>query len=93
MLLLSIVPAVIVVTIFSLTGILSSNHDTGNSWLYAMPIFAILFGISTYRSMKKQKKFLETYKVIISDNEITREQMNTPPLTISFMEIKEIIRS
>jgi len=93
MLLLSIIPLVIVVTIFSLTNMLGGKHDTDNSWLYALPIIAILFGISSYRSSKKQKKFLETYKVTISDNEITREQMNTRPLTISFMEIKEIIKS
>lgn len=69
MLLLTIIPVIIIVTTFSLTNMLDSKHDTGNSWLYALPIFAIWFGISTYRSMKKQKKFLETYKVTISDKE------------------------
>jgi len=93
MLLLTIIPFVIVVTIFSLTNILGSKHDTDNTWLYVLPIFPIMLGISSYRSIKKQKKFLETYKVTISDNEVTREQMNTPPLTISFMEIREIIKS
>jgi hypothetical protein len=93
MLLLSIIPLVIVVTIFSLTNMLGGRHDTDNTWLYVLPLFPIMLGISSYRSIKKQKKFLETYKVTISDNEITREQLNTPPLTISFMEIKEIIKS
>ena len=93
MFLITIVPMIIVVTIFLLTNILNNKHNNDDTWLYVLPIFAIMFGISIYRSMKKQKKFLETYKVTISDNEITREQMNTPPLTISFMEIKEIIKS
>ena len=93
MLLITIPFMVIVVVIFLVTNIFGSKHDADNTWLYILPIFPIMFGISSYRSMKKQKQFLASYRVTISDNEITREQMNTPPLTINFMEIKEIIKS
>jgi hypothetical protein len=36
---------------------------------------------------------LLSYSVTISDDDITREQFDTPPLTINFMEIKEIIKA
>jgi len=76
--------------IFLIPNILGSKGQTGDTWLYMVAIFPIIFGIGTYRTLKRQKKFLESFSVTISDNEITREQMNTPPLTINFMEIKEI---
>jgi hypothetical protein len=44
-------------------------------------------------SFRKQKKFLLSYSVTVSDEGVTREQLNTPPLSISFMEIKEIIKT
>jgi hypothetical protein len=53
----------------------------------------ILIGFSYYRGLKKQKRLLMSYTVTLSDNEIIREQLNTPSLTINFMEIKEIIKS
>ena len=69
-----------------------TKGEAGDSWLYAADIFPIIFGFGTYRTLKRQKQFLMSYSVTISDNEITREQMKTPPLTISFMEIKEIVK-
>jgi hypothetical protein len=90
---MTVIPMIIVVAVYLLINTVGSQHNNDNTWLYVLPIFPIMFGISSYRSMKKQKKFLETYKVTISDNEITREQMNTLPMTINFMEIKEIIKS
>jgi len=78
--------------IFIIPNILGSKGQSGDTWLYMVAIFPIIFGIGTFRTLKRQKKFLESYSVTISDNEITREQMNTPALTINFMEIKEIVK-
>ena len=60
---------------------------------YLIPILAVWFGFGIFRSLRKQKKLLMSYRLTISEEGITREQMNTPPLSISFMEIKEIIKT
>lgn len=84
---------VVLVLIFVAYNLYTSGGAAGDTWLYFAPIVPIIYIFSIVRSLKKQKKFLLSYTINISDNEIMREQMNTPPLTINFMEIKEIIRS
>jgi hypothetical protein len=54
---------------------------------------AAIYGFNIYRSFKKQKKFLQSYCVTISEEGVTREQWNTPPLSISSLEIREIIKT
>jgi len=60
--------------------------------LIGIGIVLVFIGFSTYRGMKKQKEFLENYRLTIEDNVITRQQPNTEELTIYFHEIKEITR-
>ena len=63
---------------------------------YVVIFFAVFGGMmlfSSYRGLKKQKLFLENYKLTIEDNVITREQPNTEELTIYFHEVKEIYRN
>jgi len=78
-------------------GILISNSTSGkedvNTSFFVFPVVAILIGFSLYRGLRKQKEMLMSYSVTISDDRVTREQMNTRPLSLSFMEIKEIIKS
>lgn len=88
------IPLVAAVTlIFVFVSIFSNSRGSDDTWLYIVGIFPVIYGFGIYRGLKKQKRFLMNYSVTIAGNEITREQMNTPPLTISFMEIKEIIKS
>jgi hypothetical protein len=61
--------------------------------LISLPIFLAVMGFSVYRNLKKQKQFALSYSITISDSEISREQTNTPPLSINFMEIKEIVKT
>lgn len=82
----------IVMLIFFFADVLETKRGTGDTWLYMTILWPVIFGFGTYRTLKRQKRFLESFSISISDNEITREQMNTPPLTINFMEIKEIAK-
>jgi uncharacterized membrane protein len=82
----------VVVLVSYLSNLFGSKTQTDDSWLYFAPIFPIIYGIIMYRALKRQQKFIRSFVVTISNNEIMREQMNTPPLTISFMEIKEIAK-
>ena len=72
---------------------MSTFRGEQSGTLISLPIFLIVMGFSVYRNLKKQKQFALSYSITISDSEILREQMNTPPLTINFMEIKEIIKN
>jgi hypothetical protein len=91
----TIIPlATIIVAIVIITNVVQSNTaDDVNTLPFVLPFILALLCFSFYRSLRKQKKLLLSYCVTISGEGITREQMNTPPLSISFMEIKEIIKT
>lgn len=71
----------------------NSRNEDFISTLIAVSVMIIFLGITLYRGLKKQKKMLMSYSITISEEGITREQMNTRPLSISFMEIREIVKS
>ena len=83
----------VVVIIITLTNTFSGKTVDTGYLLIVFPIVVIFLGFNMYRGFRKQKKFLASYSVTLTDNEIIREQMNTPPLTINFMEIKEIAKT
>jgi hypothetical protein len=90
----TIVPLVaIIAVVIIVMNTLSSQNTEVNTLPIVLPVVLILIGFSLYRGLSQQKRLLESYSVTISDNEITREQLNTRPLSINFMEIKEIIKS
>jgi Mn2+/Fe2+ NRAMP family transporter len=84
---------IITTSIIFTTGHNSADPGDINVLPYVIPFLAVMIGFNIYRSFKKQKKFLQTYAVTISADGITREQMNTPPLSISSIEIREIIKT
>ena len=65
------------------------DMDTTSILIY-IPVFCTLIGFSIYSSLKRQKQFMEHYRLTIEDNVITREQFNTEELTIYFHEVREI---
>ncbi len=62
-------------------------------WAITIPIFLIYFSFIFYRILRRQRRILLSYTVTITDSGITREQDKTPTISISFMEIKEIIKT
>ena len=83
----------VVLVVIILINSLSPANGEINTLPFVFPVILIFFGFSLSRGLRKQKKLLLSYSVTVSDNEITREQLNTQRLSISFMEIKEIIKS
>jgi hypothetical protein len=57
-----------------------------------IPILGTAIGLGIYRSLNRQKAIFDTYVLTFSDNLITREQANTPVLSLHSFEIKEIIK-
>lgn len=68
------------------------NSDGPTPFIIAGAVLAYL-GFTMTRMFNKQKKMLQSYRLTITENEIVREQMNMPPLTINFMEVKEIMKT
>ncbi len=82
-----LVPAIgVAVVLYANNG---ANSNTG-SLLLIIPIMAIVLGLSAYRGSKKQRLLLESYRLTVTGNLLTREQANTPEITIYFNEVTAI---
>ena len=63
------------------------------SWLYMVILFGALFVFTIYMSLKKQKASLESYRLTITDDALTREVLNTDTITIVRRDVQEIIQN
>ncbi len=90
-----VIPMLVIVVIVIAVLNLTRNNSSGdiNTLPFLLPVILVIYGISLFRTFKKQNKFLKSYTLTISEEGITREQLNTPPISISFMEIKEIVKT
>ncbi|MEP1489134.1 MAG: hypothetical protein ABJL44_00820 [Algibacter sp.] len=81
------------------TGLIISHFNTNgqasdiNVFPLVIPIIigALAFGL--FKGINRQKGLFESYKLIINENEIIREQNNTQTISIPLNEIKSIIRN
>lgn len=81
------------------TGLAISHFNTNgqssdvNVLPFVIPIIigALAFGL--FKGINRQKGLFESYKLIINENEIIREQNNTQTISIPRNEIKSIIRN
>ncbi len=81
------------------TGLAISHFNTNgqssdvNVLPFVIPIIigALAFGL--FKGINRQKGLFESYKLIINENEIVREQNNTQTVSIPRNEIKSIIRN
>lgn len=53
-------------------------------------LFSLWYGLHV--GLKRQKKLFESYKLIFSENNVVREQVNTPIVNIPFSEIQSIVK-
>src|ERR1700761_3509187 len=77
--------------------VVSDVYRTGDIgfpvWAVILPVFLAYFGFTVYRTLRRQQRLMTSYTITIEDGDITRVQDNTPTISISFMEIKEIIKT
>ena len=57
-----------------------------------IPMVVLALGFGLYRGVNRQKGLFESYTLTINNNLITREQLNTPTISIYFNDIKEIAK-
>ena len=57
-----------------------------------IPIGAAAIGFGLYRGVNRQKTLFDSYTLTITNNLITREQFNTPVISLYFNDIGEIVK-
>jgi hypothetical protein len=60
--------------------------------LVMIPICLFALGYGFYAGLKRQKKLFDSYKLIFSENNVVREQVNTPIVNIPFSDIQSIVK-
>jgi hypothetical protein len=84
---------IVIIVVIIINTIGNNNIYDSSTLSFTIPLLLVLFGYNLFRTFKKQNSFLQSYTLTLSEEGITREQLNTPPLFISFMEIKEIVKT
>lgn len=88
------------ISLLAVSGGLVISHFTTNeqqsnenvfSFVIPMVLGALAFGL--YRGINRQKEIFDSYRLMIDNNGITREQHNTPTITISNTDVSEIIKN
>ncbi|MEN2400171.1 hypothetical protein GKZ90_0010305 [Flavobacterium sp. MC2016-06] len=60
---------------------------------FIIPIFLLSLGYGIFTGLKRQKMLFKSYKLTFLENSVSREQINTPTVTIQFDDIKAIIKN
>ena len=68
------------------------KEDDVNVLPIVIPIAVLALGFGLYRGVKRQKALFESYTLTITNNLVTREQLNTPTISIYFNDIREIAK-
>lgn len=73
----------------------SSNEDQRdvNVFPVLIPVVLGTLAFGLYLSIQRQKTLFDSYTLTIDDQKITREQHNTPSITISITDLKDIIKN
>ncbi len=83
----------IMITVIAVVDSNSTRSGDFPIWLIIVPVFLLYFSFVIYRTLRRQRRILMSYTLTVTDSGITREQDSTPTISISFMEVKEIIKT
>ena len=87
-----------ILLIAGIVGITISNLNSGgkvsegNVLPFVIIIITMAMGVGMYRGINRQRALFNSYTLTISSNLITRQQLNTPTISIYFNDIREIAR-
>ena len=92
-LLLRVIPLMLVAVTVGIFITSQNQSADALSLIIAIPFIAaaVIFGL--YRGINRQKDLYESYTLILTDNLVRREQLNTPTISIYYNDIQEIIKS
>ena len=76
---------------FAISHFNSNGATSGaDTLIFVIPIMLGALSVGLYSGIKRQKQIFESYTLTVDTDAITREQYNTPPITIVKSEIMEI---
>lgn len=85
--------AIVVTVVLVLPFVMFENSEgIGTSTWLTLLLGLLALTYSYFSNVKKQKAMLATYKIIVTDDSIAREMLNTPTITILKSEIQEIVK-
>jgi hypothetical protein len=64
-----------------------------DSSIFTMILMSVLLAFITYTSINRYRKMLESYRLTITEDAVTREQVNTPTITIRKDAVTKIIKA
>ncbi|WP_163411203.1 hypothetical protein [Flavobacterium ajazii] len=77
-------------------GIVFFNAEDKESLIsilpFMIPLLILCLGFGLYTGLKRQKMLFQSYRLILSENNIVREQANTPTVNIPLTDIQSIIK-
>ncbi len=80
-----------------LVVVLPTLMSDDSSYDRTLPYMILLFGgvsvFSIWNGMKRQRALFESFKLIIDDEKITRERLNTPVIVIFRKDVQRIIKT
>jgi hypothetical protein len=91
-----LIRAVPIMLVSATAGVVISSLNSKNKQSdinvlpFIIPFVAVAVGFGLYRGVKRQKSLFDSFTLTLSDNLITRQQLNTPTISIYFNDIKEI---
>jgi hypothetical protein len=88
------------ISLFAAVGGLAISHFATNGqqsdvnvYPFLVPIVLGVLAFGLYRGVKRQKEIFDSYILTVDNNGITREQHNTPTISISNADVSAIIKN
>lgn len=95
-----IILRVVPIALIAMIGGLTINHFTTNGQSsnmnvlpFLIPFIIVIMALGIRKAVKRQKDIFNSYKLIIDNQKIIRQQHLTPDIEIPLEEIKEIIKN
>ena len=94
-----LIKAIPISLLAALGGLVISHFNTCgqqsdvNVFPFVIPIILGVLAFGLFRGVKRQKEIFDSYVLTLDNNSITREQHNTPTITITKADLNEIIKN
>lgn len=95
-LIIKAIPNSLLAALFGLAIAYFSNNEQQSdvkTLPFAMPLVLGILAFGLYRGIKRQEALYDSYRLILDNNSIIREHINTPTISIFNADITEIIKN
>ena len=86
-----IITIIVLITVF-IRYLNAEVADSDDTLPYVLTVVVVIFSISVWNTMKRQRKIFESFRLTVGDDTLVREQLYTTTITIEKRQIREIVR-